>query len=427
MGWRARIAAVALALSAFALAGCSASPQGGPVGPHFVTLPFSVVMRDPAVSLVGLSPGERIRLTAYIDAPGGRWESHATYTVPASGMIDFAATRPQLAPFATPDPTGLVWSLRGPELSPDASVRVWTESILRLHIVAVDGGEPVASTVVELTGLGRMVRPFAVFGYQLGGPGVHPTTTEEDYSIGRFYRPQFPLRPRAPAVLMFDDASPGASDAYVAPFFSLLGNAVFVIPAQADPDRVHLASTFSADRIRAIIGWLDHRPDVDPRHIFVYGSSQSEQLALWTASHFSSLVYGVFGAGGASALLCSHQDGLSMVLDGSMHAPCTPDSGRVEAAAVVSLAKVAGPVLLACTRSDEILPASCAWQAAAMQHRGARPDDVLIQFDRAAHTITVPPGFPLELSPASTAQATEGARTTFWSAVTRALEKTALQ
>lgn len=426
MRWHTRTAVVALVLGALALAGCSENSRAQPVGPHFVALPYSVVMRDPAVSLVGLNPGDRVRLTAYVDAPGGRWQSHATYTVPATGTIDFAAARPQLAPFGSPDASGLVWSLRGPPISPDAAAHVWTESMLALHIAAVDDGAIVASTVVDLTGLGMMVRPLTVFGYQLRGPRAHPSTTEEDYAVGRFYPPQFPLRPRAPAILIFDDDATGASEQYVAPFFSLLGNAVFVIPTEHTPDGVHLASTFSADRIGAIIAWLANRPEVDPHHLFVYGSSQSEQVALWTAAHFSSLIFGAFGAGGTTALLCSHEDALSMVLDGSGHAPCASNGNVVDERRVPSLAKLAGPVLLACSRSDEVLPEACGWQEAAMRQRGARPDDVLIRFETAAHAITVPPGYPIALPSATGAQATERARMTFWNAIARALQRTAV-
>ena len=158
----------------------------------------------------------------------------------------------------------------------------------------------------------------------------------------------------------------------------------------------------------------------------MYGSSQSEQVALWTAAHFSSLIFGAFGAGGTTALLCSHEDALSMVLDGSGHAPCASNGNLVDDRRVVSLAKLAGPVLLACSRSDEILPVACGWQESAMRQRGARPDDVLIRFDAAAHAITVPPGYPIALPPASGAQATERARMTFWNAIARALQRTAV-
>ena len=399
MRWHTRTAVVALVLGALALAGCSENSRAQPVGPHFVALPYSVVMRDPAVSLVGLNPGDRVRLTAYVDAPGGRWQSHATYTVPATGIIDFAATRPQLAPFGSPDASGLVWSLRGPRPPPDAAAHVWTESILALHIAAVDDGALVASTVVDLTGLGMMVKPLTVFGYQLRGPRAHPSTTE-DYAVGRFYPPQFPLRPRAPAILIFDDDATGASEQYVAPFFSLLGNAVFVIPAERTPDGVHLASTYSADRIGAIIAWLANRPQVDPHHIFVYGvlpvgaGRAVDRRALQfphlrrvrrqrdDGSPVQPRGRAVDGADGSGTPVRQQRQ-----RGGRTPSPVAGETGGTGAPRVQSFRRGS--------------PVACGWQESAMRQRGARPDDVLIQFDAAAHAITVPPGYPIALPSAS--------------------------
>jgi hypothetical protein len=188
---------------------------------------------------------------------------------------------------------------------------------------------------------------------------------------------------------------------------------------------VHVTSTFTVAQLGAIIGWVEHRPDVDPKHVFVYGSSQSEQLALWTASHFRSRIYGVFGAGGATALLCRSPEGVSTIFDVSGQVPCDRHSDAVDDFSVVPLAGIAGPVVLACTRSDEILPNACGWQDASMRLRGSHRDDVAISSDGAAHAITVPPGLPLELPPVPGAQPTERARVTFWNAVARVLLSTA--
>ena len=318
MKWHARSTAVALLLGALALAGCSGAPQRAQVGPHFVTAPLvylSTVLWPPPLSLVGLTPGSRIQLAAHVDAPGGRWESDATYTVPGTGIIDLNAVRPQLAPFGSPDSAGLIWSLQGPDLAPDAAARLWTESTIGVHIAALDDGRVVASTVLELAGLGSTMTPINVLADELGGTAANPSTAEDDSIAGAFYRPQGPYRPHAPAVILFDDDATGASRPYVAPLFALFGSGVFVVPVERAADQVHVTSTFDTARLAGIIGWLDNRPDVDPRHIFVYGSSQSEQLALWTAAHFSSRIYGVFGAGGATALLCRSPEGVSMTLD----------------------------------------------------------------------------------------------------------------
>ena len=424
----ARTAAVALLLAALALAGCSSSPQRVQVGPHFVTAPLvylSTVLWPPPLSLVGLTPGSRIQLEAHVDASGGRWESSATYTVPGTGIIDLNAVRPQLAPFGTPDSAGLIWSLQGPDLPPDAAARLWTESTIGVHIAAVDDGRVVASTVLDLAGLGATMTPIVVLADELGGTAANPSTAEDDSPAGLFYRARGPYRPRAPAVIVFDDDATGASEPYVAPLLALFGIGVFVVPVERAADQVHVTSTFTTAQIGAIIGWLEGRSDVDPKHLFVYGSSQSEQLALWTAAHFSSHIFGAFGAGGATALLCRSPEGVSTIFDASGQVPCERNSDSVDDVSVVPLGGIAGPIVLACTRSDEILPNACGWQDAAMRLRGSHADDVDIRSDAAAHAITVPPGLPLELPPVPGAQATERARVAFWNAVARILLRTA--
>lgn len=423
----ARTAAVALLLAALALAGCSGAPQRVQVGPHFVTAPLvylSTVLWPPPLSLVGLTPGARIQLEAHVDAPGGPWVSDATYTVPATGIIDLNAVRPQLAPFGSPDSAGLIWSLQGPDLAPDAAAQLWTESTIGVHIAAVDDGRIIASTVLELSGLGQTMTPLTVLADELGGTAAHPSTAEDDSPAGLFYRAREPYRPRAPAVIVFDDDATGASEPYIGPLLALFGIGVFVVPVERAADEVHVTSTFTEAQLSSIIGWLEHRPDVDPKHLFVYGSSQSEQLALWTATHFRSRIYGAFGAGGATALLCRSPEGASTIFEASGQVPCERNSDTVADFSVIPLAGIAGPVVLACTRSDEVLPNACAWQDAAMRTRGAHADDVDIHSDTAAHAITVPPGLPLELPPVPGAQATERARVAFWNAVARTLLRT---
>ncbi len=399
-----------------------------PAGPHFVQGPLvqlSTILLAPPLSLVGLIPGSRIRLEAHVDAPGGRWQSNATYTVPGTGIIDLNTVRPQFAPFGSPDSAGLLWSLQGPDLPAEADVHLWTKSIVGVHISAIEDGHAIASTVLELYGPGLSASSINVLSDELGGTAANPSTAEDDSVVGLFYRPQFPYRPRAPAVIIFDDDATGASQPYVAPFLALLGNGVFVVPVERAADQIHITSTFTTALIGAIIGWLDHRPDIDPRHIFVYGSSQSEQLALWTAAHFGSQIYGVFGAGGTTALLCRSPEGVSTVFDTSVGVSCERNSSPVDDAGVVSLANVAGPVVLACTRADEVLPDACDWQDSAMRLRGSHPGDADIRIDGAAHAITVPPGIPLELPPVPAAQATERARADFWSVLVRTILRTA--
>jgi dienelactone hydrolase len=304
-------------------------------------------------------------------------------------------------------------------------VRLWTESTIGVHIAAVDDGRVVASTVLELAGLGATQTPIIVRSDELGGSPKYPSPAADYAQVGLFYPPRNPYRPQAPAVIVFDDDATGASEPYIAPLLALFGIGVFVVPVERAADQVHVTSTFTTEQIGALLDWLATRGTVDPKHIFVYGSSQSEQLALWTAAHFRSRIYGAFGAGGTTALLCRSPEGVSTILDPPGQVGCLRNAEFVDDSSVARLGRLAGPVVLACTRSDEVLPNACAWQDAAMRLRGRHPDDVAIQADGAGHAITVPPGLPLELPAVPAAQATERARVAFWNAVARTLLRTA--
>src|SRR3954453_8190125 len=111
-------------LAISALAGCRTVDGGA--GPRFVTPPlvrYSAVLWPVPLQLVGAEPGARLRLSSRLTTAHGSWSSAATYSVPASGTLDLARARPQLAPFAEPDSAGLFWSLRGPRLSGTAAIR----------------------------------------------------------------------------------------------------------------------------------------------------------------------------------------------------------------------------------------------------------------------------------------------------------------
>ena len=133
MRWRERRrigrAAIAVAcglIAALVLSACVAGRHGR-LGPRFVTPPlihYTSVLWPVPLQLVGVEPGRRIRLEASLDTRHGRWRSSATYTVPASGTVDLATAKPQLAAFTEPDSAGLFWSLRGPDIDPAVLVHL---------------------------------------------------------------------------------------------------------------------------------------------------------------------------------------------------------------------------------------------------------------------------------------------------------------
>lgn len=406
------------------LSGCASA--AGEVGPRFVTPPlirFSSVLWPVPLQLVGAQPGTRLRITASLTSARGTWTSGATYEVGGDGTIDFAHDRPQLAPFTRPDSAGLFWSLRGPSLGPDDLAQQWMRDTSPVTLTAADSDRVVARRTFRLEGLGAVSRASTVYTRDLSGGGggspPPPHETHEDEPVGAFWSAASIERPSGPAVLMFDDSSPGASSAFTAPVLSQFGASVFVVPV-GSPDGVHVSTVIDRGTVSAVLGWLDHRAGVDPRHIFVYGTGAAEQLAVWAATTFPRQLHGLFAGGGASSLLCLDGSSASPVLAGSVGLPCERVPGPPTAPP--SLREVAGPVVLTCGLDDAVYARACDDLRALAGTRRPQAGDRLLVQARAAHAVTVPPGLPIALPAAGVAsgadpQSTQGARIAFWNAV----------
>jgi hypothetical protein len=433
---RRRVAAVAAATVALALAvgGCSLS-EPGQAGPRFVTPPlihYTSVLWPTPLELVGAAPGSRLRIAASLTTSRGTWRSSAMYTVPAGGTLDLARARPQLAPFAEPDSAGLFWSLDGPALTGDDLVTQWMHETLPVRLTAVDGDRVVASRTLELQGLAEGLRPRTLYTRDLLRPASRtlPRQTHEDQPVARFWSATPVDRPVTPAVLMFDDPSPGASSAFTAPLFARFGASVLVLPVSAAPDGIRASSVVDAGTVEDALAWLGAQPGVDSRQLLAYGTGVSEPLAWWAATRFPTRLHGLFAAGGAAELLCLPAGSTAAVFEGGAGLPCRVEPEPVRTTSSLPIERVNGPVVLACGTGDALLPSACAGQAALEAGRGARAGDTFLTAPRAGHAVSVPPGLPLALPQSGAAspgdgaapaepQSTERARIAFWNAVAR--------
>ncbi|QNE35200.1 acyl-CoA thioesterase/BAAT N-terminal domain-containing protein [Leifsonia shinshuensis] len=416
--------AAALAVGV-ALTGCAT--DGDQVGPRFITPPlirYSSVLWPVPLELIDAQPGSRVRITASLDASRGTWTSAASYDVGADGTVDLARDKPLFAPFAEPDSAGLFWSLRGPSLGPVDLAQQWMHDTNPVTLTASDGDRVVARRTFRLEGLGGTLRGRTVYTHDLvpagDGAALPPHETHEDQPVGRFYDASSIERPTGPAVLMFDDPSPGASADFTAALLSQFGASVFVVP-MTSADGVHVSTVTDAGTISAILDWMDRLAAVDARHIFVYGTGASEQLAIWAANRFPTRLHGLFAGAGPAELLCLAGSSASPVFEGSVGVPCERSPG-VGTTAAPPLVGVNGPVVLTCGEEDRVFPGACDVQLELTGTRTPRAGDKLLVGSHAAHAVTVPPGLPIALpapgdGSGADGQATEQARIQFWNAV----------
>jgi len=428
IGRRGIAAAVALLVGSTVLAGCA--PVEGGAGPHFVTPPlvrYSAVLWPVPLELVGAEPGARLRLTAQLTTSHGSWTSAATYTVPASGTLDLASARPQFAPFTDPDSAGLFWSLRGPHLGDDAAVRQWMRDTTHVTVRAANGDRVVASRQFELSGLAADLPERTLYTRDLRAAidARVPRETHEDVPLGTFFSAATLEHPRAPAVVMFDDPTPGASAEYTAPLIAQFGASVLSIPVSGASDGIRSTGIVSDTTVQAVLDWLAQRPDIVHDQVFVYGTGASEQLAVWAATRFPGRVRGLFVAGGTPALLCLSPAQVAPAFDDSTGLPCLDSAGTVVASAIPPIGNINGPIVVGCGTQDPVLPNACDWQRALVATRLSTFGVQTVYADGAGHSVSVPPGLPIGL-PAAGGQPTEKARVAFWNAVGRALLRAVL-
>jgi hypothetical protein len=280
----------------------------------------------------------------------------------------------------------------------------------------------VARRTFRLAGAGGDLGPRTVSSGDLASTGAValPRETHEDEPVGRFWSAASIERPTGPAILMFDDPSPGASSAFTAPVLAQFGASVFVLPVTS-PDGVHVSSVIDSGTVAAVLDWLDTRPAVDRRHVFVYGTGAAEPLAIWAATRFPSQLHGLFAGGGPAALLCLAGTSASPVLEGGAGVACRRDPGA-GALSAPPVDAVRGPVVLACGERDAVFASACDVQRELAATRRLRAGDRLLTQAGAAHEVTVPPGLPIALPAPEDAsgadgQATQRARIAFWNAV----------
>lgn len=395
-----------------ALAACSAPPSVG--GPRIeVTEEPSGVWEPVHLRLVSLPPGGRVTVRASArpaTPPGAKpdtWSSQAVYVVPSTGVVDLDREVPVEAPFAGADGMGLFWSLRSDQGAEATSPQQWGGATVTVDLDAIVDGRRVAARRLHRIGLSSVAPSRAVF---------------DDGITGDYFQPASAVGALRPAVLVFDGTEPDVQTGVLAAStLSAMGYPALALSTYGSAGQLGPVRTLPAERVVAALNWLRSQPGVDARRVFVFGTSRGAQLALWTAVAHPELVYGAIAPAGTTGLVCPSPVPGPAVTVGGAWVPCVSGTREVTPAAVLSLDRISGPVVLGCAGQDEQLGNGCRWLEAAAGVRPARGGDAYVRAPRATHTFYLPPYTPLDLPPAPQAQPTEDARVALWSAIGRAL------
>lgn len=402
-----RLVAALVAVAAVGLAtltGCASAAAGGP---RFVVASNPTGVWQPVhVSLEGLPPGGRVTISA-VTTSAGTWSSRAVYAVPPDGRVDLARQAPVEAPYSGADPMGLFWTMRSAHGAAATSDQTWGGATLSVDLSATIGGLRVAATHLQRVGLGAAAPASAVF---------------DDGLSADYFAPVLHTEGLRPGVLVLDGTDPGTpTGVLAAATLSAMGYPALDLSTFGEAGQLEPRRTVPAERLLAAVDWLAAQPGVDDQRIFVLGTSRGAQLALWLAVAYPGLVYGAIAPGGTTGLVCPSPVPSPAITVGGAWVPCVTGTNDVEAASVLDLGRIRGPVVLGCAGSDEQLANGCAWMDEAARLRPARPGDSYVRATGAAHLFYTPPYSPLNLPEGAAAQPTERGREVLWRAIAAAL------
>lgn len=250
-----------------ALGACAdASAQTLTVTPNPATVDQAVVIRAS-----GLQPGERVTLHAELtDGAGAQWTSEAQFVADAQGAVDTSTQAPTGGSYKETSGPGLIWSMRPTEKHVEIYTPPRELAPQTIGFKLMRKGQAAASVTLEQKHITDGVRHIRVQG-ELHGFLFLPGDGQ-----------------RHPGVLVLGGSEGGVNPqkaAWLAGHgYAALALAYFRfdnLPA----DLVNIPLEYFGSAIE----WLMKRPEVEPSHIGVMGTSRGGELALQLGSMYPEI------------------------------------------------------------------------------------------------------------------------------------------
>jgi hypothetical protein len=224
-----------------------------------------------AIRVSGLQPGERVAIQAgLIDGASAHWSSEAQFVADAQGAVDSSTQAPVDGSYKGVSGPGLIWSMR----PADKNVRMylpprdWNAQTIDFHLMR--NGRQASSATLEQLRLGQDVRQVKVQG-ELHGILFLPAGSD----------------PR-PAILVVG-GSDGGVPVEKAAWLAEHGYAAFALAyfryENLPPDLEAIPLEYFGNAL----GWMMKRPEIEPDHIAVLGTSRGGELALQLGSMYPEI------------------------------------------------------------------------------------------------------------------------------------------
>lgn len=350
-------AAAALVTTAVALAGCTASaPAPRRVAGRVVLSArprVALLDSDVAVSVTGLPPRARVTLSASArDDEGMTWSSSAQLQASAAGTISL--TQPSVGgSYTGRDAMGLFDLMTPDEAGAGAA-----------EFIANPAGYDVN---LRVTVAGRTVARGTVHRVSPDADIVRKQLRPADGGVyGELDLPRHPTG-RKPAILVLG-GSEGGVPTFNGRMLAARGYPALALAYFDEPGLPQTLSRIPLEYFAKALRVLRAQPDVDPRHVLVFGISRGSEAALLLGVHYPTLVNGVvagvpssvanpgFPSGGPAWTLAGKP--IPTVPAGEEGEPEPPDP-----AATIPVERIQGPIFTVCAEQDRVWP-SCGYAAA---------------------------------------------------------------
>ena len=226
------------------------------------------------IVVAGVAPGQTVELTAVTVRAGVAWQSQATFTADASGVIDLTRDAPISGSYEGVAAMGLIWSQVPVNSASREAFNQPVTAPLSTRISARVQDTDITAELVQ----------------RLAAAGVTRRDVREDGLVGTLYLPPGP-GPH-PAVMILNGSGGGINEPRAA-LYASRGYAAFALAYFKAPGLSAYISNTPLEYFQAGMDWL--RRNVKPAHDFVALSGQSRggELVLLLGATFPESVSAV--------------------------------------------------------------------------------------------------------------------------------------
>ncbi len=219
----------------------------------------------------GLQPGERVSIRGeLIDGEEHGWASEAEFVADSQGTVDTSKQAPEKGSYKEVSPMGLLWAMKPEEKHVESYASPKEMGAQTIRFQLLKKGQAVGSAQLEQRWMAEGVQQIKV----------------EGKIRGVLYLPRG--GGRAPGVLVVG-GSEGGVPRQKAAWLASHGYAALALAYFRYEDLPKDLEGIPLEYFGTALGWMMQRPEIEPEHIGVMGTSRGGELALQLGSMYPQI------------------------------------------------------------------------------------------------------------------------------------------